>query len=145
MSENEIVEGWYPDPDGKPSERFWDGQRWTDQTRPQQGVTQTYGTSPSPSDGYLPDGTLKKYSAAAVWACIPLVWGLIGLICAVVAMGSTGRNGDRRGRGAAVAGLWLNILFIIIVGIGVAVNASNSSSSSDCTPGIDSSGNLVCY
>jgi hypothetical protein len=26
--------GWYPDPDGKPSERYWDGKRWTSKTRP---------------------------------------------------------------------------------------------------------------
>jgi hypothetical protein len=27
-------EGWYPDPDQPGSERFWFGQRWTEQTRP---------------------------------------------------------------------------------------------------------------
>ena len=26
--------GWYPDPDGKPSERYWNGKRWTSKTRP---------------------------------------------------------------------------------------------------------------
>jgi len=26
--------GWYPDPDGKPCERFWNGLRWTEKTRP---------------------------------------------------------------------------------------------------------------
>lgn len=37
MSINEsdpLASGWYPDPDGKPSERFWDGFAWTEQTRP---------------------------------------------------------------------------------------------------------------
>jgi hypothetical protein len=29
-----IAEGWYADPNGLPSERFWDGSQWTDQTRP---------------------------------------------------------------------------------------------------------------
>lgn len=27
--------GWFPDPQGNPAERFWDGQGWTEQTRPQ--------------------------------------------------------------------------------------------------------------
>jgi hypothetical protein len=26
--------GWYPDPDGKPSERYWNGKKWTSKTRP---------------------------------------------------------------------------------------------------------------
>lgn len=30
----DVVEGWYPDPDGKPCERYWDGQIWTEKTRP---------------------------------------------------------------------------------------------------------------
>lgn len=33
----QVVEGWYPDP-GRPGQRFWDGEEWTDQflapTRP---------------------------------------------------------------------------------------------------------------
>jgi len=29
-----LASGWYPDPDGKPSERYWDGSNWTEQTRP---------------------------------------------------------------------------------------------------------------
>jgi len=29
-----ITSGWYPDPDGKPCERYWDGVSWTDKTRP---------------------------------------------------------------------------------------------------------------
>lgn len=27
--------GWFPDPNGLPSERYWDGSTWTEQTRPQ--------------------------------------------------------------------------------------------------------------
>lgn len=29
-----IVPGWYLDPDGKPCERYWDGEKWTSDTRP---------------------------------------------------------------------------------------------------------------
>jgi hypothetical protein len=38
-----VPAGWYPDPDGKPCSRFWDGEDWTDRTRP---VT---GAAPNPS------------------------------------------------------------------------------------------------
>ncbi len=30
--------GWYPDPDGLPGSRYWDGTAWTDQTGPPAGT-----------------------------------------------------------------------------------------------------------
>lgn len=30
----EIPAGWYPDPEGNPLTRYWDGSAWTDQTGP---------------------------------------------------------------------------------------------------------------
>lgn len=32
----EIPPGWYPDPEGRPATRYWDGAAWTDQIGPQQ-------------------------------------------------------------------------------------------------------------
>ena len=32
-----VPEGWYPDPEGKPCARYWDGDSWTDKTRPVTG------------------------------------------------------------------------------------------------------------
>jgi hypothetical protein len=29
-----VPPGWYPDPNGLPTQRWWDGQRWTDQLAP---------------------------------------------------------------------------------------------------------------
>jgi hypothetical protein len=31
---SQVSPGWYPDPDGKPCHRFWDGANWTLETRP---------------------------------------------------------------------------------------------------------------
>ncbi|MFI6354531.1 DUF2510 domain-containing protein [Streptomyces sp. NPDC050743] len=51
--------GWYPDPgqtnDGPPTERWWDGKAWTDQTRPA-GTAATWGppTQPPPAGGPHP-------------------------------------------------------------------------------------------
>ena len=54
--------GWFADPNGLPAERYWDGQAWTDQTRPpsapsvtgnysanQRLVVDAYGNPVSPS------------------------------------------------------------------------------------------------
>lgn len=44
--------GWYPDPgqtsDAPPTERWWDGKAWTDQTRPA-GTATVWGPPPQPS------------------------------------------------------------------------------------------------
>ena len=45
--------------------------------------------------------------------CEHVAWGIVGLICAIVALNATAPTGDRRGRGAAVTGLCLNIGWIV--------------------------------
>jgi TM2 domain-containing membrane protein YozV len=40
---------WYPDPGGSGGERYWDGERWTDQTRLGGGFT---SPPPSPSSAF---------------------------------------------------------------------------------------------
>ncbi|MFJ4948281.1 DUF2510 domain-containing protein [Streptomyces sp. NPDC088760] len=52
--------GWYPDPgqthDGPPTERWWDGKAWTDQTRPA-GTAASWGPpAQPPADGPQPAG-----------------------------------------------------------------------------------------
>ena len=32
--EREVPAGWYPDATGQPCERYWDGENWTEETRP---------------------------------------------------------------------------------------------------------------
>lgn len=34
MSMHSVPPGWYPDPDGKPGEKYWDGNSWTKESRP---------------------------------------------------------------------------------------------------------------
>lgn len=34
MPTNSVPPGWYPDPDGKPAEKYWDGNSWSKETRP---------------------------------------------------------------------------------------------------------------
>ncbi len=44
-----IDPGWYPDPQGIPQERFWDGHGWTDRTRPMTIVIPAKPSAPPPS------------------------------------------------------------------------------------------------
>jgi len=34
MSTHNVPPGWYPDPNGAPSERYWDGNNWGSESRP---------------------------------------------------------------------------------------------------------------
>ncbi|MDA0179302.1 DUF2510 domain-containing protein [Solirubrobacter phytolaccae] len=40
---------WYPDPGGSGGERYWDGERWTDQTRHAGGFTSPLSPPPASS------------------------------------------------------------------------------------------------
>ena len=44
-------------------------------------------------------------------------------------MGATGLNGNRRGRGAAVTGLVLNLLTLFVIVILIVVNVRSNASS----------------
>ncbi|ANP50722.1 hypothetical protein J2Z21_004486 [Streptomyces griseochromogenes] len=65
--------GWYPDPgqtnDGPPTERWWDGKAWTDQTRPA-GTAATWGPPAQyPADGGQP--TPPAYGAHPGYPAYP--------------------------------------------------------------------------
>ena len=50
------AEGWYPDPESPATlQRYWDGQGWTDDSRPTGYVTQPGGPPPQAAPG--PDTT----------------------------------------------------------------------------------------
>jgi hypothetical protein len=53
-----VQPGWYPDPDGKPCERYWDGTKWGEATQP---ISQ-----PSKE----PTKAKKKGSAGKAWAWV---------------------------------------------------------------------------
>jgi len=43
-SDGTALAGWFADPNGNPAERYWDGQSWTEQTRPQSQRLQAFNT-----------------------------------------------------------------------------------------------------
>jgi len=61
-------DGWFPDPDGKPAERYWDGQNWTDQTRPM-GYSRIQGNiATAQRDG------IQRSKTVAILLCIFFGW-----------------------------------------------------------------------
>ena len=65
--------GWYPSPDDPSAERWWDGESWTDHTRPR---TSTTPAPPSPysfdaSLATKPDSYLAWSILATLFCCLP--------------------------------------------------------------------------
>ncbi|MFJ5966826.1 DUF2510 domain-containing protein [Streptomyces sp. NPDC093060] len=99
--------GWYPDPgqtnDGPPTERWWDGKAWTDQTRPA-GTAATWG----PPAQQLPGG--PQPAPPAYGAAFP------GYPAYPVQPSAAPRRGLRTGIAVAAAAA-------VLVSIGVGVYA----------------------
>jgi Protein of unknown function (DUF2510) len=102
--------GWYPDPTGLPFERYWDGVRWVESTRP-------FAAAPPP----VPTPTTRYQSmdpAASAWDGAPAAarpWyrrkavvisaAVIGALVAISGISSalSPNHKDNRSDGAAVA------------------------------------------
>lgn len=102
MNQNSQVEaasppsGWYPDPDGLPSDRYWDGSSWTESTRPQ--TVRPQAPTPQsfvPAQGrYAASTQRRQYTKSEGYRdAIPqngfgvasLVLGIIGLFTPLIA------------------------------------------------------------
>jgi hypothetical protein len=112
--------GWYPDPNDAATQRYWDGNDWTENRAPAQATAQakTNGLS----------------IAALVLGILWLYW--IGSVLALV-FGYMGKKqidesgGMQTGRGMAVAGIvlgWIGVgtlvLFLVLLAVGVATSPS---------------------
>lgn len=121
-----VPQGWYADPNGLPSDRYWDGQSWTEQTRPQIArapmppPTVSFVARPAPYSGGAPRNGMGI--AALVLGLIGL-WSLLLLplfILSVLAVifGSVGLGRVKRGtatnRGMCLAGIWLGAITLAI-------------------------------
>jgi len=111
---NSVNPGWYEDPNGLPTERYWDGTTWTDQTRPRSAPVY------SPSIGSQATTTRPRNgmgSAALTMGILGLFLGwlfsLLAIIFGGVAVGRANR-GEATNRGAALWGLWLGIIGLVL-------------------------------
>ena len=136
--------GWYPDPNGFPSDRFWDGLIWTEQTRPQ---TPRQSQPPQPSfvqmqGNYGKSAQSVRYgsrvsnqqsppqngmgTAALVLGIIalftPFLVATLAVIFGYIGLGKCNR-GEATNRGMALWGIWLGwiswacwvILYFIVI------------------------------
>ena len=101
-SQFEIPPGWYPDPNGMPADRYWDGMQWGEQTRPQ-------APRPSPPPPRIPQqypeyrhperhatattrnqGNQDASNGARGFGVASLVLGLAGLVAVFLGFSMTG-------------------------------------------------------
>lgn len=103
-SQFEIAPGWYPDPNGMPADRYWDGTQWGDQTRPQAPRPTPPPPPPRTASGYPHDqyrvrdrsSTFQSRqdegagSGARGFGILSLVLGLAGMVAVLLGFSMTG-------------------------------------------------------
>lgn len=126
--------GWYPDPNGAPAQRWWDGHQWTAHVaptpRPAAGIGGLYNGAADAAAGKnfagtwslimgigaflagIPRGTTLL---SVLFAVAAVVWGGIGLARA-------GRYGVKRG--TSIAGLILGGITLVLTLVWFVVLAS---------------------
>jgi hypothetical protein len=109
--------GWFPNPDGTPSQRFWDGRGWTDQVHP--NAIQSPAGYAMPVQMIVPSNGLATASlvlgligAIIEWGgLLTLTAGVLAIIFGAIGIGRSHQFGH--GHGRAVAGLVLGIIAIV--------------------------------
>lgn len=126
-----VPAGWYPDPEGKPSQRYWDGTNWTDQSRPSLSSPALPATSMA--NGVAAQngmGTAALVLGILGFFCFPLIASVLAIIFGRIGMTRADR-GLANNRGAAKAGFILGIIGVSLAVIGliiwIAVLASTPS------------------
>ena len=113
----EVVPGWYPDPEGRPADRWWDGAQWTERTRPSTSAgLSTGGRMNAPAVGSLPQngmGTAALTLGIVGLFAIPLVASVLAIIFGNIGM-SRADAGIATNRGAAKAGFILGIIGLVL-------------------------------
>ena len=141
---HEIPAGWYPDPDGKPADRYWNGNAWGTETRPSMATVRPPAPAPmAPAvPASDPDGTpADRSSIGSAWLAhqqtagapkngmgvAALVLGIIGVVLPMVffvfsalalLFGFLGlgrvKRGEATNKGVATAGVVLGVIGLVI-------------------------------
>jgi hypothetical protein len=135
---HEIPAGWYPDPDGKPADRYWNGNAWGTETRPSMATVRP----PAPAPMAPPAPTPMAPAAPAPMAPVTIVsnsapkngMGVAALVLGIISVvlpwfffvfaalaiifGSVGQGRVNRGeatnKGVATAGVVLGAIGLVI-------------------------------
>ncbi|MDQ0030159.1 DUF2510 domain-containing protein [Arthrobacter bambusae] len=104
--------GWYPDPSSAPQTRYWDGDVWTDQTRPFE------------PPAALPGGKqISPKKRGNGWIRAGMIVGGLGVIFAILAAGTTHVDayGNSVQGGPTLGTFLLIILGVLLAGIGFCI------------------------
>lgn len=129
-SQGSVPAGWYPDPDGKPVQRYWDGSAWTEQNRP--SVGQPLPSMPAARVGTGPQngmGSAALTLGILGFFCFPLIASVLAIIFGRIGM-TRAEQGLATNGGAAKAGFILGIIGLVLGGIGLIIWGAALSSSS---------------
>jgi len=113
------VPGWYADPEHAGSERYWDGNGWSDQRRPAPYSGGGPGVPPPPTNGFAVAG-LTCGIVGVVLALTPftffVAWILAipGIVFGILGRKRVDANPSLGRKGLATAGLILGIITIVL-------------------------------
>jgi hypothetical protein len=107
------VAGWYADPADPSMLRYWDGTAWSPHVAP------AFSKSPSTVSSVPAQGGLAATPPLDGYAITSLILGILGgvllSVCfGIAALRRIGR-GTRRGKGLAVTGLALSMVWVVVV------------------------------
>ena len=113
----DVPQGWYPDPDGRPADRWWDGAQWTERTRPSTSASLAAGGPlNAPTVRSLPQngmGTAALTLGIVGLFAVPLLASVLAIIFGNIGM-SRADAGIATNRGAAKAGFILGIIGLVL-------------------------------
>ena len=119
---HEIPAGWYPDPDGKPADRYWNGNAWGTETRPSMATVRPPAPAPMAPVTIVSNSAPKNGMgvAALVLGIISVVlpWFFFVFAALAIIFGSVGQGRVNRGeatnKGVATAGVVLGAIGLVI-------------------------------
>jgi fatty acid desaturase len=109
--------GWYPDSRMPNTQRYWDGQAWTEQVAPLAS----------------PSSQTSTYAILAI--VLAFVFAPLGIVFGVMGRREVDRSGGQKtGRALATAGMWVGIgysaflaLYLVGIFVWLAVGIGNSN------------------
>ena len=123
LSPSGVSEGWYPDPEGRPHDRYWDGEDWTERTRPMApgspvpSPQQRQAPSPLSARSSLPPsngiGTSALVSGILGLVMFPVVFSVMAIVFGSIGIAKVNR-GEATNKGVATTGLVLGIVGLVV-------------------------------
>lgn len=159
----DVPAGWYLDANQLGIERYWDGSKWTDQTRqaiapppPEQEIPAPTATPPPgeansgatgsvPTENVMPSQTIPgKTPPMVIWAFILSILGICG-VTAIVALvlGFIGRGKAKSagsGVGLATAAIVISIVWLVLLAFGSIRGVGSNTTQGSPSPTISSLG-----